>query len=149
MQDFSSCFSLLRLLWLLQSSVFPYKLWSVRNIINILILYIKWINRFAIQWKGKKRQKFFSYLGPRGGAKADTNQTSHFPGARVWIPGPHPYIHVCELHFLFDLELQELYCSEYHIGYQCSSSSKLLQLCPTLGNPIDSSPPGSPIPGIL
>ena len=114
-----------------------------------MILYIKWINRFAIQWKGKKRQKFFSYLGPRGGAKADTNQTSHFPGARVWIPGPHPYIHVCELHFLFDLELQELYCSEYHIGYQCSSSSKLLQLCPTLGNPIDSSPPGSPIPETL
>ena len=30
-----------------------------------------------------------------------------------------------------------------------STAAKLLQLCPTLCNPIDSSPPGSPIPGIL
>lgn len=67
-----------------------------------MILCIKWINRFAIQWKGKKRQKFSSYLGPRGGAKADTNWTSCFPGARVWILGSRPYIHVCELEF--DLE---------------------------------------------
>ena len=32
----------------------------------------------------------------------------------------------------------------------CSTAAaKLLQSCPTLCNPIDSSPPGSPIPGIL
>ena len=30
-----------------------------------------------------------------------------------------------------------------------AATAKLLQLCPTLCNPIDSSPPGSPIPGIL
>ena len=29
------------------------------------------------------------------------------------------------------------------------SAAKSLQLCPTLCDPIDSSPPGSPIPGIL
>ena len=29
------------------------------------------------------------------------------------------------------------------------AAAKLLHLCPTLCNPIDSSPPGSPIPGIL
>lgn len=52
--------------------------------------------------RGKKRQKFSSYLGPRGGAKADTNWTSCFPGDRVWILGSRPYIHVCELEF--DLE---------------------------------------------
>ena len=51
--------------------------------------------------RGKKRQTFFSYLGPRGGAKADTNRTSHFPGARVWIPGPHPYTDIRPLMFLF------------------------------------------------
>ena len=28
-------------------------------------------------------------------------------------------------------------------------AAKSLQLCPTLCNPIDSSPPGSPVPGIL
>ena len=30
-----------------------------------------------------------------------------------------------------------------------AAAAKLLQLCPTLCDPIDSSPPGSPIPGIL
>ena len=30
-----------------------------------------------------------------------------------------------------------------------AAAAKSLQLCPTLCNPIDGSPPGSPIPGIL
>ena len=30
-----------------------------------------------------------------------------------------------------------------------AASAKSLQLCPTLCDPIDSSPPGSPVPGIL
>ena len=30
-----------------------------------------------------------------------------------------------------------------------AADAKSLQLCPTLCNPIDGSPPGSPIPGIL
>ena len=30
-----------------------------------------------------------------------------------------------------------------------ASTAKLLQSCPTLCNPIDGSPPGSPVPGIL
>jgi len=29
------------------------------------------------------------------------------------------------------------------------AAAKSLQLCPTLFDPIDSSPPGSPVPGIL
>ena len=35
---------------------------------------------------------------------------------------------------------------QHHLG---SSAAKSLQSCPTLYNPIDGSPPGSPIPGIL
>ena len=31
----------------------------------------------------------------------------------------------------------------------CAATAKSLQSCPTLCNPIDSSPPGSPVPGIL
>ena len=31
----------------------------------------------------------------------------------------------------------------------CAAAAKSLQSCPTLCNPRDSSPPGSPIPGIL
>ena len=30
-----------------------------------------------------------------------------------------------------------------------AAAAKLLQLCPTLRDPIDGSPPGSPVPGIL
>ena len=37
-----------------------------------------------------------------------------------------------------------------HLGYAAAAAAaKSLQSCPTLGDPIDGSPPGSPIPGIL
>ena len=32
---------------------------------------------------------------------------------------------------------------------QCNAAAKSFQSCPTLCDPIDSSPPGSPVPGIL
>ena len=35
------------------------------------------------------------------------------------------------------------------IGYAAAAAAKSLQSCPTLCNPIDGSPPGSPVPGIL
>ena len=34
-------------------------------------------------------------------------------------------------------------------SYDQPAAAKSLQLCPTLCNPIDGSPPGSPVPGIL
>ena len=34
-------------------------------------------------------------------------------------------------------------------SYNAAAAAKSLQSCPTLCNPIDGSPPGSPIPGIL
>ena len=39
----------------------------------------------------------------------------------------------------------------YQLSYQGSpaAAAKSLRLCPTLCDPIDSSPPGSPVPGIL
>ena len=33
--------------------------------------------------------------------------------------------------------------------YPAAAAAKSLQSCPTLYNPIDGSPPGSPVPGIL
>ena len=36
-----------------------------------------------------------------------------------------------------------------HNSYTAAAAAKSLQSCPTLCDPIDSSPPGSPIPGIL
>ena len=35
------------------------------------------------------------------------------------------------------------------LPWQINVAAKLLQLCPTLCDPIDSNPPGSPVPGIL
>ena len=37
----------------------------------------------------------------------------------------------------------------FHRSLFTSAAAKSLQLCPTLCDPIDGSPPGSPVPGIL
>ena len=37
----------------------------------------------------------------------------------------------------------------HSLAHAATAAAKLLQSCPTLCNPIDSSPPGSPVPGIL
>ena len=46
------------------------------------------------------------------------------------------------------LYLWEIYTHPM-VTMQYNSTAKSLQLCPTLCNPIDGSPPGSPVPGIL
>jgi len=43
--------------------------------------------------------------------------------------------------------LSLLHCKQ--ILYHLSHAAKLLQSCPSLCDPIDGSPPGSPVPGIL
>ena len=54
-----------------------------------------------------------------------------------------------------DLGAQEnkvCHCSHCFLIYlpaAAAAAAKSLQLCPTLRNPIDGSPPGSPVPGIL
>ena len=37
----------------------------------------------------------------------------------------------------------------YKVHYFMNTAAKSLQLCPTLCDPVDGSPPGSPVPGIL
>ena len=54
--------------------------------------------------------------------------------------------------FWFFLQTTERQCSDWNfktIYMYAAATAKLLQLCPTLCDPIDSSPPGSPVPGIL
>ena len=46
-----------------------------------------------------------------------------------------------------DKRMNKFQCS-YKIKY-AAAAAKSLQSCPTLSNPIDGSPPGSPVPGIL
>ena len=40
-------------------------------------------------------------------------------------------------------------CFKRNVGTTAAAAAKLLQSCPTLCDPIDGSPPGSPVPGIL
>ena len=50
------------------------------------------------------------------------------------------------------IEVIHLCSSAFSIGlllYLAASAAKSLQSCPTLCDPIDSSPPGSPVPGLL
>jgi len=45
----------------------------------------------------------------------------------------------------------EVFMGQYTMSliYFAAAAAKSLQSCPTLCNPIDGSPPGSPVPGIL
>ena len=40
-------------------------------------------------------------------------------------------------------------CGNVSVELSGAAAAKLLQSCPTLCDPIDGSPPGSPVPGIL
>ena len=44
---------------------------------------------------------------------------------------------------------QKQYCNKFNKDVKNAAAAKLLQSCPTLCDPIDGSPPGSPVPGIL
>ena len=51
------------------------------------------------------------------------------------------------LYQAFDILIQHISPEKEEI--QNLAAAKLLQLCPTLCNPIGGSPPGSPVPGYL
>ena len=82
---------------------------------------------------------------------------------RYWIQFPVlfnkflllTYFMCSNLYRLFILKLlptniSHQYCSQKHrSAAAAATAAKSLQLCLTLCNPIDSSPPGSPVPGIL
>ena len=43
----------------------------------------------------------------------------------------------------------EILCEKVHMTAAAAAAAKSLQSCPTLCDPIDGSPAGSPVPGIL
>ena len=47
------------------------------------------------------------------------------------------------------LEWLAIAFSEFGVAVAAAAAAKSLQSCPTLGNPIEGSQPGSPVPGIL
>jgi len=71
---------------------------------------------------------------------------------------PHPLLNNSDNNYFgvgiyppnLDLESLQLLCvHKYLAAYYSAATAKSLQLCPTLCDPIDSSPPSSPVPGIL
>ena len=53
-------------------------------------------------------------------------------------------------HFCFFYLLTHFSSGSFSLGvYAAAAAAKSLQSCLTLCNPIDGSPPGSPVPGIL
>ena len=53
------------------------------------------------------------------------------------------------VHLNFVLEILVLRIQSPYVTLAAAAAAKLLQLCLTLCDPIDGSPPGSPVPGIL
>ena len=80
------------------------------------------------------------------------------PCSNVLLAGPFlpPSSHLSGL-CLYSAFREPVSCSKYRSSYWllliaahvAAAAAKSLQLCPTLCDPIDGSPPGSPIPGIL
>ena len=58
-------------------------------------------------------------------------QNLHF--CRIWVLNSYPFFG----------------CSSFPFTFTAAAAAKSLQSCPTLRDPIDGSPPGSPVPGIL
>ena len=75
-----------------------------------------------------------------------TTHPSIFAGKPLWPKEPGR---------LWSMESQELDMTEVtepvrtHQHVVCAAAAESLPSCPTLCDPIDGSPPGSPVPGIL
>ena len=76
----------------------------------------------------KKQRHYFA-------KKVASNQSYGFPSSHVWM---------------WELDAKESWgLKNWCFWTVAAAAAKSLQLCPTLCDPIDSSPPGSPVPGIL
>ena len=62
----------------------------------------------------------------------------------------NPFLIKYSLNFMLAVEIEQVVLPETDLtGFRAAAAAKSLQSCPTLCDPIDGSPPGSPIPGIL
>ena len=72
------------------------------------------------------------------------------PWRRAWQSTP---LFICNLLVFLNIILRVIHVAGVAVIHSCfivpAAAAKSLQSCPTLCDPIDGSPPGSPIPGIL
>jgi len=77
----------------------------------------------------------------------NTTVSSHFLLQRIFpIQGSNQCL-LCLLHWLYYWDTWE--AQNTYAAAAAAAAAKSLQPCPTLCNPIDGSPPGSPVSGIL
>ena len=81
-------------------------------------------------------------MGSREKSWADADLTS------ALCPSLAGHVTSLDLGFLI-CKIQVIPTSYGSATTAAAAAAKLLQLCPTLCDPIDGSPPGSPVPGIL
>ena len=95
------------------------------------------------EFQGQRSLAGYSLWAQRVGHDWETNISLHFTS-----PFPAGFTHLfftSASPFLPCKYNHQCYFSRFHT----TTTTKSLQLCPTLCDPIDGSPPGSPIPGIL
>ena len=101
-----------------------------------LTLYIRIRKTFLGNRTGpSENNERYQYDGSQSTVKWTSKSTRHCP---LWAHSSSP---------LFLIMSPQSRCTR-HIA-AAAATAKSLQKCPTLCNPIDSSPPGSPVPGIL
>ena len=59
------------------------------------------------------------------------------------------YVFVCTFLCVLCAYAYMCLCDGLNVSFTVAAAAKSLQSCPTLCDPIDGSPPGSPVPGIL
>ena len=131
--------------FLLLPSILP----SIRVFSNELALYIRWLKNwsfsfsigFSNQYSGliSFRIDWFDPLaiqGTFGRKKKESSPAPQFEGINSSVLS----LFYCPAHTSIH---------DYWKNHAAAAAAKSLQSCPTLCDPIDSSPPGSPIPGIF
>ena len=100
--------------------------------------------RVICMWQGRKLRHMISFLAQGYTVKRLWNGHDGVDHRPVWLPG------VC-LPGLWSEVYQYIWSlgNSQSLAIAAAVAAKSLQLCLTLCNPIDGSPPGSSVPGIL
>ena len=119
--------------------------WVLSCFSRVLLFVTPWtVGHQAPLSMGFSRQEYWS------GLPCPASHTSGQPGSLPLAQAGEPLL---QFSFLTCLEFPS--SGLFHISdpqlawHPFAAATKSLQLCPTLCDPIDGSPPGSPIPGIL
>ena len=138
----SNHLSLCRLL--IPPSMFP----SIRVFSNELVLYIRWPKYWSFSFRISPSSKYSGLISFR----MDWLDLLAVQGTLKSLLQHHsskPSILLSSAFFIVQLSHPYMTTGKTIALTAAAAAAKLLQSCPTLCNPIDGSPPGSPVPGIL